>query len=147
MFFLMIRRPPRSTRTDTLFPYTTLFRSVARRRPPVVGHAARHGRDDRAAEDAAAAALDAESEGADVAALSARPSRCLPDPRDAAPAAAVRNHGAAAVARGGRPRGSHRRGALARVEAAPRTSGAAPKSGGAERRVLVCRESGGVGIS
>src|SRR3546814_1255410 len=25
--FLMIRRPPRSTRTDTLFPYTTLFRS------------------------------------------------------------------------------------------------------------------------
>src|SRR3546814_4751362 len=45
-FFLMIRRPPRSTRTDTLFPYTTLFRShqsthhrtfstllLARRRP------------------------------------------------------------------------------------------------------------------
>src|SRR3546814_6042771 len=27
----MIRRPPRSTRTDTLFPYTTLFRSPARR--------------------------------------------------------------------------------------------------------------------
>src|SRR3546814_14980865 len=26
-FFLMIPRPPRSTRTDTLFPYTTLFRS------------------------------------------------------------------------------------------------------------------------
>src|SRR3546814_20019047 len=40
---LMIRRPPRSTRTDTLFPYTTLFRSAparhrsarpARPRPP-----------------------------------------------------------------------------------------------------------------
>src|SRR3546814_13257031 len=31
-FFLMIRRPPRSTRTDTLFPYTTLFRS----RPPEI---------------------------------------------------------------------------------------------------------------
>src|SRR3546814_7694027 len=30
MFFLMIRRPPRSTRTDTLFPYTTLFRSGER---------------------------------------------------------------------------------------------------------------------
>src|SRR3546814_7667424 len=30
-FFLMIRRPPRSTRTDTLFPYTTLFRSLFRR--------------------------------------------------------------------------------------------------------------------
>src|SRR3546814_20939632 len=29
-FFLMIRRPPRSTRTDTLFPYTTLFRSHER---------------------------------------------------------------------------------------------------------------------
>src|SRR3546814_1503071 len=28
-FFLMIRRPPRSTRTDTLFPYTTLFRSAS----------------------------------------------------------------------------------------------------------------------
>src|SRR3546814_4088587 len=28
MFFLMILRPPRSTRTDTLFPYTTLFRSA-----------------------------------------------------------------------------------------------------------------------
>src|SRR3546814_12231319 len=29
IFVLMMRRPPRSTRTDTLFPYTTLFRSVA----------------------------------------------------------------------------------------------------------------------
>src|SRR3546814_19144122 len=28
LFFLMIRRPPRSTRTDPLFPYTTLFRSL-----------------------------------------------------------------------------------------------------------------------
>src|SRR3546814_16964365 len=27
-FFLLIRRPPRSTRTDTLFPYTTRFRSI-----------------------------------------------------------------------------------------------------------------------
>src|SRR3546814_16185200 len=31
-FFLMIRRPPRSTRTDTLFPYTTLFRSAGYRK-------------------------------------------------------------------------------------------------------------------
>src|SRR3546814_12521937 len=30
IFLLMIRRPPRSTRTDTLFPYTTLFRSRGR---------------------------------------------------------------------------------------------------------------------
>src|SRR3546814_5397739 len=35
-FFLMIRRPPRSTRTDTLFPYTTLFRSLGRAAGP--GH-------------------------------------------------------------------------------------------------------------
>src|SRR3546814_13251670 len=35
VFFLMIRRPPRSTRTDTLFPYTTLFRSL---RPLVDTH-------------------------------------------------------------------------------------------------------------
>src|SRR3546814_11007209 len=35
----MIRRPPRSTRTDTLFPYTTLFRS-ADRKPGAATHAA-----------------------------------------------------------------------------------------------------------
>src|SRR3546814_14363155 len=33
-FVLMIRRPPRSTLTDTLFPYTTLFRSLAVQAPP-----------------------------------------------------------------------------------------------------------------
>src|SRR3546814_7634102 len=33
----MIRRPPRSTRTDTLFPYTTLFRSVDATRAALVG--------------------------------------------------------------------------------------------------------------
>src|SRR3546814_15687011 len=42
-FFLMIRRPPRSTRTDTLFPYTTLFRSrlarLHRRRDQAARHA------------------------------------------------------------------------------------------------------------
>src|SRR3546814_18353799 len=50
-FFLMIRRPPRSTRTDTLFPYTTLFRSArarvrragARERAQMAGAAARCG--------------------------------------------------------------------------------------------------------
>src|SRR3546814_12237938 len=36
-FFLMIRRPPRSTRTDTLLPYTTLFRSDARAGHQVAG--------------------------------------------------------------------------------------------------------------
>src|SRR3546814_5793896 len=50
-FFLMIRRPPRSTRTDTLFPYTTLFRSaevvegveVASRRRHLRRRLGRHG--------------------------------------------------------------------------------------------------------
>src|SRR3546814_15096589 len=39
LFFLMIRRPPRSTRTDTLFPYTTLFRSRRLARTTVAYHA------------------------------------------------------------------------------------------------------------
>src|SRR3546814_3184874 len=39
----MIRRPPRSTRTDTLFPYTTLFRSGARRQPGHLPAAGRRG--------------------------------------------------------------------------------------------------------
>src|SRR3546814_6834551 len=46
-FFLMIRRPPRSTRTDTLFPYTTLFRSAqwrGRRQGRPVGHGRAHPR-------------------------------------------------------------------------------------------------------
>src|SRR3546814_11424179 len=56
-FFLMIRRPPRSTRTDTLFPYTTLFRSPGARggraprrlrdpphhRQPLLAHPAHRG--------------------------------------------------------------------------------------------------------
>src|SRR3546814_8741799 len=42
----MIRRPPRSTRTDTLFPYTTLFRSGRRAFVNVGGpHMERHGAD------------------------------------------------------------------------------------------------------
>src|SRR3546814_20273292 len=52
-FLLMIRRPPRSTRTDTLFPYTTLFRSLQLAEPD--GEAERQ-RQDQDAE----LALDAE---------------------------------------------------------------------------------------
>src|SRR3546814_9376586 len=52
--FLMIRRPPRSTRTDTLFPYTTLFRSgrgAGRLRTPGESHRhARHRAGDRASD-------------------------------------------------------------------------------------------------
>src|SRR3546814_6650282 len=43
----MIRRPPRSTSTDTLFPYTTLFRSAGAELPEVAGDGARSGRGDR----------------------------------------------------------------------------------------------------
>src|SRR3546814_1341893 len=39
----MIRRPPRSTRTDTLFPYTTLFRSAQAKRLPVLILRIAHG--------------------------------------------------------------------------------------------------------
>src|SRR3546814_18256095 len=39
----MIRRPPRSTRTDTLFPYTTLFRSCDRAERRIVRDAVRGG--------------------------------------------------------------------------------------------------------
>src|SRR3546814_14603639 len=42
-FFLMIRRPPRSTRTDTLFPYTTLFRSENHPRATARGRDRRTG--------------------------------------------------------------------------------------------------------
>src|SRR3546814_3736097 len=72
-FFLMIRRPPRSTRTDTLFPYTTLFRSDCRRqgqararprseaggaadRPPDLGNGDRFGDEPLGAELARPAA-------------------------------------------------------------------------------------------
>src|SRR3546814_5472653 len=43
VFFLMIRRPPRSTRTDTLFPYTTLFRSYQGDLSQAAGGDARRG--------------------------------------------------------------------------------------------------------
>src|SRR3546814_4441679 len=48
----MIRRPPRSTRTDTLFPYTTLFRSLARRFfscpfAPATHHAVERGQNEK----------------------------------------------------------------------------------------------------
>src|SRR3546814_4402765 len=49
-FFLMLRLPPRSTRTDTLFPYTTLFRSGAggdRAEVPARDRADAAGRSDR----------------------------------------------------------------------------------------------------
>src|SRR3546814_15307300 len=60
----MIRRPPRSTRTDTLFPYTTLFRSVVQAGGEIVAeqqHPLEHG-DPGLGEDAATVG-DADDEG------------------------------------------------------------------------------------
>src|SRR3546814_14586601 len=58
MLLLMIRRPPRSTRTYTLFPYTTLFRSRGGGLRPGAGDGhRRHGRGDRRLRRAAPARL------------------------------------------------------------------------------------------
>src|SRR3546814_7983544 len=59
LFCLMIRRPPRSTRTDTRFPYTTLFRSA------VVGAAQRDGVADAAVLGGGRAIVDREALGLD----------------------------------------------------------------------------------
>src|SRR3546814_6245221 len=56
-FFLMIRRPPRSTRTDTLFPYTTLFRSEQHGRGQCRGERRRGGAAQPDRRDRLAAAL------------------------------------------------------------------------------------------
>src|SRR3546814_3295594 len=56
-FFLKMRRPPRSTRTDTLFPYTTLFRS-GRGVPPLPARASGRGSDRRGDRRAAIADLE-----------------------------------------------------------------------------------------
>src|SRR3546814_5521176 len=53
----MIRRPPRSTRTDTLFPYTTLFRSPVDVATAVNAHGGPHGRLDFESETFVAHAL------------------------------------------------------------------------------------------
>src|SRR3546814_16162555 len=70
----MIRRPPRSTRTDTLFPYTTLFRSVRRGRGAPDGGSGRQGGDRHplpgGRREAPAALLGAHQE--DLSALSQR---------------------------------------------------------------------------
>src|SRR3546814_3832386 len=59
----MIRRPPRSTRTDTLFPYTTLFRSQLEQSRDIGAVAGRFARDECAPEDAGdVAALEQRSE-------------------------------------------------------------------------------------
>src|SRR3546814_14444950 len=67
-FFSMIRLPPRSTRTDPLFPYTTLFRSVG-------GRAPRAGRRGASGGHHAAADADLVLHGRDHAGRDGRPRR------------------------------------------------------------------------
>src|SRR3546814_11426793 len=63
-FFLIIRRPPISTRTDTLFPYTTLFRSH---------HGARDGQEARDEDDARAIFQKARVQTLDLAPVEGQP--------------------------------------------------------------------------
>src|SRR3546814_4150816 len=69
-FFLMIRRPPRSTRTDTLFPYTTLFRSIRadadKQRVIIVAEAQKQAETLRGQGDADAIKIYADAFGKDV---------------------------------------------------------------------------------
>src|SRR3546814_1528451 len=73
----MIRRPPRSTRTDTLFPYTTLFRSIAGPvavpGPAVAAAVVGAGAGHRAARPGLAAAGPAQPAHAGMAARAAAP--------------------------------------------------------------------------
>src|SRR3546814_14155404 len=59
-FFLCIRRPPRSTRTATLLPYTTLFRSHQTADAAALRHAPPHIRQRDTAEQAVAALVEHE---------------------------------------------------------------------------------------
>src|SRR3546814_12685832 len=63
----MIRRPPRSTRTDTLFPYTTLFRSERSGRGDIVEEIAGHTAAGREIGGGAGRAIAAEAGGEDAA--------------------------------------------------------------------------------
>src|SRR3546814_11069121 len=72
-FFLMIRRPPRSTRTDTLFPYTTLFRSLLEdKRKAEAAEAAKREKEEVAAKAKADADAKAKEEAAKKKANPAR---------------------------------------------------------------------------
>src|SRR3546814_20803059 len=99
VFFLMIRRPPRSTRTDTLFPYTTLFRSVVQPTVPLrAGDRAGPGTEPRLRSRCGGAAaatrqpqpVPAHGRAAEAVAAAAQLSRQAADPARAAAIAAER---------------------------------------------------------
>src|SRR3546814_18980714 len=78
VFFVSNRRPPRSTRTDTLFPFTTLFRSIS----AVVAIAKARGQRPERAAGAAHDSVDLQGSPRDDAALGgARRGRLEPPPR------------------------------------------------------------------
>src|SRR3546814_18573960 len=84
VFFVIIRRPPRSTRTDTLFPYTTRFRSDGLDRPALpasamTGDAGKFGQRRQYVGDMREAVADAPR-------ANARMARPGDDQRDAQPA-------------------------------------------------------------
>src|SRR3546814_12461075 len=95
LFFLMIRLPPRSTRTDTLFPYTTLFRSFgarlhrARPRPRLCSSGYRRSGNptgDRKADAGRSRSDDRRGAGAGPRRLRERLARSLRQPRARPPA-------------------------------------------------------------
>src|SRR3546814_17914346 len=79
LFFLRIRRPPRSTRTATLFPYTTLFRSPDPEGHPSVAVALQREAEDVLVEPARLADVPAEQD--DVVAVADFPETHLVLPR------------------------------------------------------------------
>src|SRR3546814_14456126 len=92
----MIRRPPRSTRTDTLFPYTTLFRSLERIAPFVLALAAVHAVEQRRRQRQNAEQLHAVDAPPQLAVLhvqgEAEPHRTQPFDQHATVAAQARAH-------------------------------------------------------
>src|SRR3546814_18679137 len=105
----MKRRPPRSTRTDTLFPYTTLFRSARGPRTPSTRNR-RAGRDDRDAFRSRRSSWTRRSHGADRGAAPGRtrsrppPDRALRRERAHLPRRARHGNRAAAAGRSDRER-------------------------------------------
>src|SRR3546814_13892385 len=94
----MIRRPPRSTRTDTLFPYTTLFRSVGAQPVADLLHRGFLARDDALLDEGAADGI----EGMAVGAGKAHPLPAAVGEDDAARALDMAEEGIPRVSRPGK---------------------------------------------
>src|SRR3546814_17474945 len=127
IFFLRIRRPPRSTRTDTLFPYTTLFRSDRHRRG-LAGDRLRLSRPTRAGLGAAAAVGGADLHRRLRLSRPAAPAR--PDPGPGARSTGIRQPACFPAAGHPRPCRLHRAARLPAVSLrTPATAGEVPTPG------------------